>query len=141
MLTPEQEKFLQYWAANRDKEKKLLRQARAGLPLGLSFSAAILVCVFSGWYTRAMMELSTDVSPVLLIIAVLLIAITCSIFSQKQKWEMNEQSYLELLAKLKRENKDESAVQAPNPNTTEKGKVIENELNVSTPKKDTLNEE
>jgi len=103
MLTPEQEKFLHYWEANREKEKKLLRQARAGLPLGLTFAAAILICVFSGWYKRAMMELSTDVSPALLIFAVLLVAITYAIFSQKQKWEMNEQSYLEIKARMKRE--------------------------------------
>jgi len=127
MLTPEQEKFLHYWAANRDKEKKLLRQARAGLPLGLSFSAAILICVFSGWYKRAMMELSTDVSPVLLIITVLLIAVMYSIFSQKQKWEMNEQSYLELLAKLKRENKKDTDPKSSPENTSLNNSILENE--------------
>lgn len=103
MLTAEQEKFLAYWKANRDKESHILRQARAGLPLGLTLAIAILICVFSGWYQRAMMELSAEVSPVLLIIAVLAIAVLYAIFSQKQKWEMNEQTYLELLAKIKRE--------------------------------------
>lgn len=106
MLTAEQEKFLHYWAANREKESKLLRQARAGLPIGLSVGAGILICVFSGWYKRAMMELSTDVNPVLLIIAVLIIATMFAVFSQKQKWEMNEQSYKELLAKLKKEKQE-----------------------------------
>jgi len=103
MLTPEQDKFLHYWEANREKEKKLLRQARAGLPIGLSVGAGILICVFSGWYKRAMMELSTDISPTLLIVAVLIIAVMFAVFSQKQKWEMNEQTYLELLAKIRRE--------------------------------------
>lgn len=107
MLTHEQEKFMTYWKANREREKKVLRQARAGLPIGLSVAAAILVCVFSGWYQRAMMELSTDVSPALLIFAVLLIAVMFAIFTQKQKWEMNEQSYLEILAKLKKEKKEQ----------------------------------
>ena len=112
MLTPEQEKFLQYWAANRDREKKFLRQARAGLPVGLSVGAGILVCVFSGWYKRAMMELSTDISPALLIIAVLIVALMFAVFSQKQKWEMNEQSYLELLAKMKKEAEGEQQTAA-----------------------------
>lgn len=112
MLTAEQEKFLHYWEANREKEKTLLRQARGGLPIGLSFGAGILICVFSGWYKRAMMELSTDVSPVLLIAAVLLIAVMFAIFSSKQKWEMNEQTYLELLAKIKRDN-EEKKLQTP----------------------------
>lgn len=113
MLTAEQEKFLAYWKANREKESRLLRQAQAGLPLGLTLAIAILVCVFSGWYQRAMMELSAEVSPVLLIIAVLAIAVLYAIFSQKQKWEMNEQSYLELLAKIKREQKEANTSDEP----------------------------
>lgn len=113
MLTPEQEIFLHYWEANREKEGKLLRQARAGLPIGLSVGAGILICVFSGWYTRAMMELTTEVSPVLLIMAVLVIAIMFSVFSQKQKWDRNEQTYLELLAKIKREQNGEDQKNQP----------------------------
>lgn len=105
MLTPQQEKFLQYWEANREKEKKLLRQARRGLPLGLSFAAGILVCVFSGWYQRAMMEMSADVNPYFLITIILLLALSYAVVSQRQKWEMNEQSYLEILAKLRREQR------------------------------------
>lgn len=107
MLTAEQEKFLHYWEANREKESKLLRQARGGLPIGLSVGAGILICVFSGWYKRAMMELSTEVSPALLITAILIISVMYAVFSQKQKWEMNEQSYKELLAKIKREKQNE----------------------------------
>ena len=103
MLTPEQEKFLHYWEANREREKTLFRQIMAGLPIGLSIGAGILICVFSGWYKRAMMELSTDVNPVLLIVAVIVIALMFGVFSQKQKWEMNEQAYLKLLADMKRE--------------------------------------
>ena len=103
MLTAEEEKFLHYWQANREREKKLLRQARAGVPIGLSVGAGILICVFSGWYERAMMEMNAEVSPTLLIFAVILIAVLFSIFTQKQKWDMNEQTYLGLLAKIKRE--------------------------------------
>ena len=107
MLTEEEKRFLQYWQTNREREKKLLRQARAGLPIGLSVGAGILICVFSGWYQRAMMEMNADISPTLLIFAVLLIALLFAVFTQKQKWDMNEQTYLELLAKIKREQLQE----------------------------------
>lgn len=103
MLSQEDEKFIAYWSANREREKKLSRQLMAGLPVGLLLGIAILVCFFTGWYQRAMMEASTEMSPFVLILAIILIAVSFGVFYKKQKWEQNEQAYKELLARKKKE--------------------------------------
>lgn len=103
MLSEDEKKFIAYWSANREREKRLSRQLMAGLPVGLTMGIAILVCFFTGWYQRAMMEASTEMSPLVLILAIILIAVLFGIFYKKQKWEQNEQAYKELLAKKKKE--------------------------------------
>jgi len=103
MLSEDEKKFIAYWSANREREKRLPRQLMAGLPAGLSLGIAILVCFFTGWYQRAMMEASTEMSPFVLILAIILIAVSFGVFYKKQKWEQNEQAYKELLARKKKE--------------------------------------
>ncbi|MDE1191290.1 MAG: hypothetical protein PW786_04020 [Arachidicoccus sp.] len=106
MLSEEEIKFFQYWEKNRLGEKKLSRQLTAGLPVGLSLGAAILLCFFTGWYQRAMMEANTEMSPFVLIVAIIIIAVVFGIFYKKQKWEQNEQAYKELLIRKKKEEID-----------------------------------
>lgn len=103
MLTEKELEFLSYWKANREREKKPWRQLQAGLPMGLSLAAAILVCTFSGWYKRAMMEISSDVSPWWLIFSIMVVALAGSYFYKNQQWDRNEQAYLELLSKQRKE--------------------------------------
>ena len=112
MLSEDELRFMSWWEQNRNKEKKWLKQWLLGLPLGLAFGLAILVNFFSGWYKRANMVFNSqvanrDFNPLVLIIAMVLIASFIAIFSKRHKWEMNEQKYREL--KLKGED-NESAI-------------------------------
>lgn len=72
-----------------------------GLPLGLIFALPILINFFAGrfWYKRADAIGNTQMSPVVLIVAVTAIAVFIGIFNRKLKWEKNEQFYKELKAK------------------------------------------
>lgn len=103
MLTEEEQRFLQYWKANRARQKKFFKQLAIGLPAGVLFALAIFVTLVSGWYKRATMVLNAYPSIksliIVLIIALLLIVVFISVFSVKVKWERNEQRYRELLSK------------------------------------------
>jgi hypothetical protein len=91
--------FMTYWEQNRKKEKRLINQLLIGLPLGALFGMPVLVNLFLGWYKRATMEAYSEVNPMVLITAVVLIIIFVAIFSRRHKWEMKEQYYQELKAR------------------------------------------
>lgn len=105
MLTGEEQKFVEYWEANRLRRKKVTRQLSVGLPLGVVLVIAILINFFSGWYKKADMELrgqsqgSQLTLLVVLMVAVVLIVAFIVVFSVRHKWDMYEQHYKELLAK------------------------------------------
>lgn len=100
MLTPDEEKFIEYWEANRLSRKKLLKQLYVGLPFAALLVIAILVNFLSGWYKRADMEIRSNSSLILVVvIAGIGIVVFTTVFSVRHKWEMNEQFYRELLAK------------------------------------------
>jgi hypothetical protein len=101
MLTEKEKAFLVYWAANRDRQKKLLYQLGVGLPFGLLVGAVILTNFFSGWYKRAEMISNSQFNPVVLYVAVLIIAVFIAIFSKKFQWDQQEMRYKELLHKQK----------------------------------------
>jgi hypothetical protein len=103
MLSDQEEAFIAYWAANRDKQKRTFRQFLLGIPLALLFVIPITLNFFSGWYKRATMVRDTpDFNPGVLLLALIIIVVFIAIFSRKFKWEQNEQRYMELLAKKKR---------------------------------------
>ncbi|HVX49442.1 MAG TPA: hypothetical protein VHB48_04765 [Chitinophagaceae bacterium] len=106
MLSPREKKFIEYWSANREKQKSLARQIFFGLPFGLILGIAILVVFESGWYERATMVAYAESSPYILVIAIVIIAVFSGIFYKRYQWEMNEQRYRELLAKQKNEPAD-----------------------------------
>lgn len=99
MLTPDEERFLEYWKKNRESEKKTFRQLVIGLPIGLSFGVAILAIFSSGWYERANMAAYSSSNPMMFLIAIVVIVVFIAIFTKKHKWDLNEQRYLELLHK------------------------------------------
>jgi hypothetical protein len=102
MRTEEEKRFVEYWRKNRDKEKKLFRQLLIGLPVGLLFAIPIILNFSSGWNKRASMWArghADDNTPMVLIIAALIIIVFVAIFSKRHKWEMYEQQYLEILSK------------------------------------------
>jgi len=104
MLAPEEKKFIDYWDANRQKQKSLVTQVFFGLPFGLFLGIGILVLFESGWYERANMVAYTQSSPYVLVTAIIIIAVFTGIFYKRYKWEMNEQRYKELKAKEKLNN-------------------------------------
>ncbi len=103
MITTEEQKFIEYWESNRDKQKKLFYQLLIGLPLGLLFAIPILINFFMGrfWYKRADSVGVSQFNPMVLVVAVVLIAVFIGVFNKKFKWDQNEQFYLELKAKEK----------------------------------------
>ena len=108
MLSEEEEAFIKYWAANRDKQKRTFRQFLLGIPLALLFAVLILLNFFSGWYKRAAMISSTsEFNPGILLLALVLIVVFVAIFSRKFKWEQYEQRYIELLAKKAKQGENE----------------------------------
>ncbi len=108
MLTEQEEAFIVYWQANRDKQKTTFRQFLLGIPLALLFIIPIVLNFFSGWYKRAlMMSRTTDFNPGVLLVALLGIVVFIAVFSRKFKWEQYEQRYIELQLKKKSlENKN-----------------------------------
>ena len=104
MLTPDEEKFIQYWEANRLSRKKVLKQLYVGLPFAALLVIAIIVNFLSGWYKRADMEIRSNTSLILVVvIAGIAIVVFTTVFSVRHKWEMNEQFYRELMAKKEKE--------------------------------------
>ncbi|MEO5562971.1 MAG: hypothetical protein ABIR18_06035 [Chitinophagaceae bacterium] len=104
MLTPDEEKFVEYWEANRLSRKKVLKQLYVGLPFASLLVIAIVINFFSGWYKRADMQIRSDSSLILVIvIAGILIVVFTTVFSVRHKWDMNEQFYKELLARKEKQ--------------------------------------
>ncbi len=99
MLTPNEEKFIIYWEANRNRRKRGMYQLLVGLPLGLAVSALIIVNFYSGWYQRAEMEANGSFNPVILYLAAAIISVFIAFFSKKFQWEQLEQRYKELIFK------------------------------------------
>jgi pilus assembly protein TadC len=94
-MTDAEKEFMHWWAENRLKEKKLLKQLMIGLPIGLAFGFPILLSVmFRGWYNRMPYISGTELTVIL--IGVLLIVVFYAIFRMYFKWDMREQQYLEL---------------------------------------------
>jgi hypothetical protein len=105
MLTEEETRFIQYWEHNRLRKKKLLWKLAAGLPLGAAIAILTFINYFSGWYTRAVMQINVSHSGTLVVLIALIgIVIFMVVFSSRHKWEMNEQRYRELLGREKQRN-------------------------------------
>ena len=107
MLTPDENKFLEFWERNRKSEKSLFQQFRFVIPIALIFGLAILLNFFTGWYTRANMVANSQFSPMVLIVAVVIIAVFSSVFYKRHRWEMNDQRYQELIIKRNKELKQQ----------------------------------
>ncbi len=102
MLSEKEEAFLKYWELARNRQKKFVYQLAVGLPVGLVFGMLIIANFYSGWYKRAAMIANSRFNPIVLYVAVALIAIFFAIFSKKFEFDQQEQRYKELNAKKKR---------------------------------------
>jgi hypothetical protein len=105
MLTKQEEKFIEYWRNNREREKKLLRQLFIGLPAGLLIAGGVVLSLDLDWYERANMVANASLNPYIFLIAILGIVVFVAVFYKKHQWDMNEQRYQELLIKKEKEKK------------------------------------
>ena len=98
-------KFMEYWELNRQKQKKRLNQLMLALPLGILFAMPIIVNFLLGrfWYKRADAVGLSQFSPMVLIVAALLIAVFTALLNRQFRWEKLEQQYLELKAREKKD--------------------------------------
>jgi len=101
MLNEKERLFVEYWEIHREREKTVLYQLLTGLPMGLLFSVPIILILLSGklWYKRADMVANSQMSTLVLIIAVFLIALFVAVMYKRHQWDMKEQQYLELMAR------------------------------------------
>ena len=107
VLTPEEEKFIEYWEHNRLKKRKITKQLSIGLPVGVLLVTGIFASVFARWDKHADVQMREEMQytagPTLIlvfIIAGLLIVIFFVIFSARHSWDLNEQRYKELSARV-----------------------------------------
>jgi membrane protein YdbS with pleckstrin-like domain len=100
-LSADEKKFLEYWEANRLREKQLTTQLMYGLPMGILFAVPIIVNFLLGrfWYKRADAVGMSQFNPTVLLVAVLLIAVFIALINRRFRWEKLEQQYLEIKAK------------------------------------------
>ena len=104
MLTEQEQKFIEWWEANRESQKKSFKQFIKGLSRGLAISVGIILIVVLGWYKRANMEANSQMSTTVFVIALLGITVFMAWLYQNYQWEMHEQQYLELKAKKRINN-------------------------------------
>ena len=104
MLSDKEKFFLEQWEISREREGKLLFQLLKGIPMGMAFALPILILLFSGryWFVRADMVANSQMSPGILLFAVLAITIFVGVLYKRHQWDMKEQQYMEL---KKREHK------------------------------------
>ncbi|MEO5945160.1 MAG: hypothetical protein ABIP30_09785 [Ferruginibacter sp.] len=107
MLSDKELEFLQYWEQNRIPQSTFSSKLSRGLPMATIFGLPILFSVmvvyffFPDWYTKI-----SDTSSgtfIMVVIAVMIAILFFSYFRMHFKWEMNEQAYLELKYKQKKE--------------------------------------
>jgi heme/copper-type cytochrome/quinol oxidase subunit 2 len=109
-LTPDEEKFIEYWEHNRLKKRKITKQLSIGLPIGVLLVLGIFASVFARWDKHADVQMREEMQytagPTLIlvfIVAALLIVAFFVIFSARHNWDLNEQRYKELNARIDKE--------------------------------------
>ena len=100
MLTPEEEKFLQYWESQRLRKKEFYRRFSIGLPVIALAGVLFFINFLSGWYGKADKELRRHSSLLItILVAVIIIVVFITLFSVRHKWDRNEADYQSLLKK------------------------------------------
>jgi hypothetical protein len=99
MLNSEEEAFLDDWSKNREQQKTSIRPFLIGLSAGFVLGISLLIGLSSGWYERASMQANSRMSSFVFLLAIMAISFFMAFLYRKFRWEMNEQRYLELLAR------------------------------------------
>ncbi len=108
MLTTEEENFIQYWEQNRVAHSSFISKLLRGLPMACVFGLPILlliVCVYlfiPDWYIK--ISKTSPQAFFVVVIAVIIAIIFYAIVRMHFKWEMNDQMYLELKHKQKKDD-------------------------------------
>lgn len=100
-LTSDESRFVEWWGRERDRQRRKAFQLWVGLPLGLLFSLPIVLNFLASrfWYRRADAVGVSQFNPLVLLLAVILIAGFTGFFHRRFRWEENEQRYRSFLAK------------------------------------------
>lgn len=105
MLTPEEEKFFQYWKEQRQNKRAFLRKFSIALPVLSLMAVGFFINFLSGWYGKADRELRRHSSVIVVIlVAVVAIVVFVAIFATRHKWEQNEADYQALVSKKAQEH-------------------------------------
>lgn len=104
------EAFFAFWQKNSEKEKSSRKTFMLGLSSGFAIGVVVLAFILSGWYKRATMEANSKMSAFVLFMAILGISIFIAFMYRKFKWEMNDQRYLEILAKKQKLTTNDAAI-------------------------------
>lgn len=105
-MTKEEQDFVAYWAAHRDRKKSWVRQLYVGLPLSLVLVIGIFANLFSGWYGRAHMVMFRESGSLILVLVIAAVSIISFlvVFSARHRWDLQEQRYRELLDRSSNQN-------------------------------------
>jgi hypothetical protein len=99
-LTPEEDRFFQYWQDQRNRKKEFLRKFSIGLPLVALVGIAFFINFLSGWYSKADKELRRHSSLIIVIlVGVVATIVFVTIFAARHRWDQNESDYQALLKK------------------------------------------
>jgi len=106
MLTEDEQKFIDYWEANRERQARFTTQLLSGIPIGIFFSVPVLIVLYSGryWYKRADMLINTQLNPLVMASAIFMITVFVAVFYKRHQWDMQEQQYMEFKNKQKRQS-------------------------------------
>lgn len=99
-MSADEKTFYHYWMTHREANKHSIRPLLIGMSIGFAIGAAILSTLYLGWYTRATMQANSTMSPLLLFLAILGVAVFMAIIYRNYQWEMKEQRYLILKARI-----------------------------------------
>ena len=99
------EQFFDYWNKNSQKYNSSSRAFLIGLSSGFAIGIGVIMAILSGWYPRATMEANSKMSFGVLFIAIILISVFIAIMYRKFRWEMQEQRYLEIVAKKNKQQR------------------------------------
>jgi hypothetical protein len=104
-LTTMQQKdkdFIKYWELKRLENKNNPLLFVKGFSLGLFIGGLCISMLGMEWYQRANMVANAKMNPIVLFIAIIILATGLAILYNNFKWEQNEQYYNELLSKEKK---------------------------------------
>jgi drug/metabolite transporter (DMT)-like permease len=108
MLSDKERAFIETWEKNRETYSSFGSKMSRGLPMAFVFGLPILLLIlsvylfFPEWYYRISNRLSGAL--ITIVIAVLIAVVFFAYFRMHFLWEQNEQLYLELLHKQKKQD-------------------------------------